>query len=115
VAYQMLRESSRCESFKCNLGDEAMDLPSLRLPIPGLAHGANFEHAHIENAQMIITKSELEAIFDDQVEKLAKLIDEQLASLQTTKPAERVTYMVLSGGLGSSPYLQKKFTARYQA
>jgi molecular chaperone DnaK (HSP70) len=114
VAYQMLRESSRFESFKCNLGDEAMDLPSLRLPIPGLPYEAEVESLHVENSQMIITQQELRAIFDDQIEKLFNLIDEQLYHLQRTRPTERLTYMILSGGLGSSPYLQKKFASRYQ-
>ncbi|OQV00389.1 hypothetical protein CLAIMM_05890 [Cladophialophora immunda] len=114
AAYRMLRESSRFESFKCNLGDEAMDLPSLRLPIPGLPFGTNIESAHVEDSQMIITKQEVQAIFDDQVERLADLIDEQLIHLQSTKPAENITYMVLSGGLGSSPYLQKRLMARYK-
>ncbi|EXJ73469.1 uncharacterized protein A1O5_03230 [Cladophialophora psammophila CBS 110553] len=114
AAYRMLRENSRFESFKCNLGDEAMDLPSLRLPIPGLPYGTNFEFVGVEDSQMIIMKEEVQAIFDDQVEKLTNLIDEQLTHLQTTKPTEQVAYMVLSGGLGSSPYLQKRLTARYQ-
>jgi hypothetical protein len=114
VAYKMLRESSRFESFKCNLGDEAMDMPSLRLPIPDLASGAEVESPYVESSQMIITKQELQSIFDDQIEKLTGLIDEQLAELQTANPAEKLTYMVLSGGFGSSPYLQKKLTAHYR-
>jgi hypothetical protein len=114
VAYRMLRESSRFESFKCNLGDEAMDMPSLRLPIAGLAYRADVESPYMDGSQMIITKQELQSIFDDQIEKLTGLIDEQLAHLQTANPAESLTYMVLSGGLGSSPYLQKKLIARYR-
>jgi hypothetical protein len=114
VAFRMLRESSRFESFKCNLGDEAMDLPSLRLPVPGLAYGTNLEVAHIEDSQMIITKDELQKIFDDQVSKIVSLIDEQLAILQKTNPQETITYLILSGGLGSSPYLQMKLREHYQ-
>lgn len=115
VAFKMLRESSRFESFKCNLGDEAMDLPSLRLPVPGLAYGINLEMAHIEDSQMILTKEELQKVFDDQVFKIVNLIDEQLAVLQKTHPQEKITYLILSGGLGSSPYLQMKLKEHYKA
>lgn len=115
VAFRMLRESSRFESFKCNLGDEAMDLPSLRLPVPGLAYGTNLEIAHIEDSQMIITKDELQKVFDDQIFKIVNLIDEQLATLQKTNPQETITYLILSGGLGSSPYLQMKLREHYKA
>jgi hypothetical protein len=114
IAFRMLRESSRFESFKCNLGDEAMDLPSLRLPVPGLAYGTDLEHAHIQDSQMIITKEEVQKVFDDQVSKIVNLIDEQLAILQRTKPQETITYLILSGGLGSSPYLQMKLREHYK-
>jgi hypothetical protein len=114
IAHRMLRESSRFESFKCNFGDAAMDLPTLRIPVPGLEYGKDYGSAHIEGSHMIIQKEELRGIFDDQIEKIMALIEEQLATLQNMNPSEEITYLVLSGGLGSSPYLQKVLQARYE-
>lgn len=114
IAHRMLRESSRFESFKCNFGDAAMDLPTLRIPVPELEYGKDYGSAHIEGSHMIIQKEELRGIFDDQIEKIMALIEEQLAILQNINPREEITYLVLSGGLGSSPYLQKVLQARYE-
>lgn len=114
IAHQMLRDGSRFESFKCNLGDEAMDLPALRLTVPGLAPGSDSTYPFIENSQMIITKQELQSIFDKQIEKIINLIDHQLIQLEKLCPGEAITYLVLSGGLGSSPYLQMKLRSHYE-
>ena len=112
VAHRMIKEGSRFESFKCNLGDEAMDLPTLRLTIPGLGPGLNVS-PYIENSQIIISKSQIEAIFDAQIERICDLIDDQLSQLERAHPREVVTYLVLSGGLGSSAYLQRSLRQRY--
>lgn len=112
VANKMIKEKSRFESFKCNLGDDVMDLPTLRLSIPGVPAGLTVK-PHIENSQLILFKSEIEQIFDAQVERLCELIDGQLYQLEKSRPGELITYLVLSGGLGSSPYLQQKLRQRY--
>lgn len=91
-----------------------MDLPTLRIPVPGLVYGQDYECAHVEKSDMIITKEELQDIFDTQIDKIIALIDEQLLTLQSSSPQENVAYLVLSGGLGSSPYLQKGLRARYE-
>lgn len=108
----MLEVGSRFESFKCNLGDEAMGLPSLRLTIPGLLPGLN--HApYVENSQIIISKQELEAVFNKQVAKVCSLIANYLSQVNRFHPDESVTYLVLSGSLGSSVYLRKILRQRY--
>lgn len=112
TAHRMLREGSRFESFKCNLGDEAVDLPTLRLNIPGLNPDICVS-PYIENAQMIIGRQEIESIFDAQVERICDLIDNQLFQLAKTHPNELITYLVLSGGLGSSAYLHESLRQRY--
>lgn len=112
TAHRMLKEGSRFESFKCNLGDEAMDLPTLRLTIPGLIPEINIS-PYIENSQIILSKREIEAIFDAQIDRICDLIDDQLFQLEKSYPHELVTYLVLSGGLGSSAYLQKRLREKY--
>ncbi|KAK5086586.1 hypothetical protein LTR05_003754 [Lithohypha guttulata] len=112
TARRMLREGSRFESFKCNLGDEAMDLPTLRLTIPGIAPGLDVP-PHIENSQIVLDKREIESIFDAQVERICDLIDDQLYQLEKAHPHEIVNFLVLSGGLGSSAYLQQSLRRKY--
>lgn len=112
VAHKMIKEKSRFESFKCNLGDGVMDLPTLRLSIPDAAAGLTVK-PYIENSQIILLRSEIEQIFDVQVERLCGLIDQQLHQLEKSRPDELITYLILSGGLGSSPYLQNKLRQKY--
>jgi len=114
IAHRMMREGSRFESFKCNFGDEAMDLPTLRLHIPGLAPGLDFDLAHIQDSTMIITQEELRRIFDEQLNKMIGLIDQQLKLLQQTQSNESIADLVLSGGLGSSPYIYQRLKSRYE-
>ena len=112
IAEQMMR--GRFERFKCAFGSEASNMPSLPLYVPGLPPGFDFPQARIMDSKMIITKDELQRVFDDQLEKMYRLIDEQLKRLQTSHARENVSFLVLSGGLGSSPYIQKKLKSRYE-
>lgn len=112
VTNRMIKDKSRFESFKCNIGDDVMDLPTLRLSIPGVPTGLTVR-PYIENSQLILYKREIEQIFDTQVNRLYELIDDQLSQLERARPGEIISYLVLSGGFGSSPYLQKRLRQRY--
>lgn len=48
------------------------------------------------------------------IDKIFELIDEQLTHLDTSRPNEQVSYVILSGGLGSSPYLFESMKTRYE-
>lgn len=56
----------------------------------------------------------LQRIFDEQVDKIQKLLDEQFRELHEEHPEEQVSYLVLSGGLGSSPYVRDRIRKRYE-
>lgn len=56
----------------------------------------------------------MQRIFDEQISKICELIDGQLKLVQNHYPGENVSYLVLSGGLGSSPYVQKRIRQRYE-
>jgi hypothetical protein len=60
-----------------------------------------------------ISRADLERLFDNQVEKIFRLIDDQLGSLHQKMPEEVVTHLILSGGLGQSPYVQHRLKDRY--
>ena len=57
---------------------------------------------------------DLQRIFDDQIDRTCSLIDEQLRAMQLSHAGESVAYLVLSGGLGSSPYVQKRVREHYE-
>ncbi|USW48993.1 hypothetical protein Slin15195_G023120 [Septoria linicola] len=42
------------------------------------------------------------------------LIDQQLQIVQNSHPREQISYLILPGGLSSSPYVQKRARARYE-
>lgn len=55
----------------------------------------------------------MRALFDHQIKKLFALIDNQLKSLSQKMPEENISHLVLSGGLGQSPYVQQRLRDRY--
>ncbi|KAF9634279.1 hypothetical protein BFW01_g5174 [Lasiodiplodia theobromae] len=111
IAEQMIR--GRFESFKCDFGSEASEMDEIPLPIPGMEPGHDFPGSRIRNSRMIILKEELQHLFDEQIEKILRIIDRQLEKLQHTHSQE-VSYIIVSGGLGSSPYLRRRLRDRYQ-
>jgi hypothetical protein len=104
----------RFETFKCSFGHETMNISELLLPIPGMNGGLDFPYASVRDSKMIITKDELQRIFDEQIEKILKLIDDQMLRLQASHPREQISYLVMSGGFGSSPYLKQRLRKRYE-
>ncbi|KXT18312.1 hypothetical protein AC579_958 [Pseudocercospora musae] len=101
-------------TFKCSFGVEGMNIPKLFMPIPGLAPNLDFFEVGIESSKLVMTTDELRSIFDEQLEKMFGLIDQQLQIVQNTHPREHISYLVLSGGFGSSPYVQRRARARYE-
>lgn len=101
------------EMFKCSFGSPGMDVPRLFLPIPDLQPGLDFRQAMIQDSKMTVTREELQAVFDDQVDKMCNLIDGQIKIVREKHPGVPISYLVLSGGLGSSPYVQSRIKACY--
>lgn len=76
-------------------------------------------------------RNDIETIFDLQINNLLNLIDEQLDTVSQNEPGIQIvslpkvyelvnilttfrkSYLVLSGGLGSSAYLKKRFESYY--
>lgn len=104
ITAKMMRD--RFETFKCSFGSPGMDVPKLLLPIPGVAAGLDLPHANIEDSKMVITRyvcialivkrwltygrTELQAIFDEQFDKMCDLIDSQLRIVRESHAGETV-------------------------
>ena len=112
VAEQMM--VGRFERFKCNFGAPGTDIPYLLLDVPDLPPHANIPQADIVNSRIAITSETLKRVFNEQVDRMVAFIDEQVNALHSQKPGERVNYLVLSGGLGSSPYVQRRLRDHFR-
>jgi len=112
IAEKMMQ--GRFERFKCTFGTSAANLPALVLEIPGMPAGTNYPPADIQNSRLSISQTTLQKLFDEQVDAMIRLLTEQLVALQIVAPGERVSYLVLSGGLGSSQYVRDRLKQYFQ-
>jgi len=112
VAEKMMQ--GRFERFKCTFGTSAANLPALVLEVPGLPAGTNIPRAGIQNSRISISQYFLRELFDEQVQAMISLLRNQIVSLQASAPGERVAYLVLSGGLGSSQYVRDQIKHYFQ-
>lgn len=83
------------------------------LDVKALAGSQTFPQADIVNSRMRIERETLKGIFDTQVASMFELIEERLGVLAEEFPEEQLSYIILSGGLGSSPYLFEQMENRY--
>lgn len=112
VAKKMMLE--RFETYKCSFGSAASTGIDLFLRVPGMSDGLDFPNASIRDSKMVITQLELQAVFDEQIEKIFTFLDGQIQKLQRSHPGESISFLVMSGGLGGSPYLRQRLRNRYQ-
>ena len=120
----------RFERIKCSYGTAASSaLPTIPLEIPGLEAGYSIPHANIEGSKMVITTEELKLLFDMQIDRMLSVIDEQFDRMHENHPGTRTvetlrprsllhadlckSYLVLSGGLGCSPYVRDCLRSYY--
>lgn len=115
AAWEMAR-SGEFQNSKCDYGARDNSL-TFSVPIPRIPSNYYYSNGEFDviNGQMLFTKDELKNLFDNQTEKIFKLIDAQLHKLNVLSPELEVGHLVLSGGLGQSPYVQQRLKARYGA
>ncbi|PGH23948.1 hypothetical protein AJ80_02010 [Polytolypa hystricis UAMH7299] len=114
IAWKMI--SGRFQRFKCSFGEDAIStLPSLKLDVPTLGRGSSFPEAEIYNGQMSIAREEIQRCFDDKIDDMCDFIDVQLDRMHLMHPFEHMSYLVLSGGFGSSAYVRQRLCARYSS
>ncbi|KAF2156898.1 actin-like ATPase domain-containing protein [Myriangium duriaei CBS 260.36] len=89
-------------------------VPEFTLDVKGLSGTHSFPEAGIINSKMSISRIVLKDIFDEQLAKIFELIDNRLDLMQQETPTKQVSYIILSGGLGSSPYFYEELQKRYQ-
>ncbi|OXV08034.1 hypothetical protein Egran_04203 [Elaphomyces granulatus] len=101
------------QSIKTRFGDDLeTKLPERRLSlrVPGLDGRFSHERAGISNGRMNFTRTEIQQLFDKNLKEIFSFIGNQLSRI---KSHERVTHFVISGGLGSSKYVQRRIVETY--
>ena len=112
AAWEMMRGRD-FQNTKCDHG-EAEEAPEFLVSVPKLRYDyADDASRIVHGGQMSFTKEDLRAIFDRQIDKLFRLIDNQLRGLSERLPHKTVSHLVLSGGLGQSPYVQQRLREQY--
>ncbi|KAI1611880.1 hypothetical protein EDD37DRAFT_651436 [Exophiala viscosa] len=104
----------RFERFKCSFGVVGTTPPKLFLPVTGLSAGSDFPHAGIKDSQIEVSRDLVKGLFEEQAEGIIELITEQLQALKRFRPGERVTYLIMSGGLSASQYIQERVKSHFE-
>ncbi|KKZ68450.1 hypothetical protein EMCG_05909 [[Emmonsia] crescens] len=91
--------------------ESALDEKPIR--VRGLPKSYHNPEAGFKNGRIILTNSDIRRLFEEQIQRIFRMIDEQLERIEELTPPEEVTHFVLSGGLGSSPYVQDRFKIQY--
>ncbi|KAJ5287537.1 hypothetical protein N7478_003223 [Penicillium angulare] len=105
--------SGRFQRLKCAFGTEVVQTPWLTLDIPQLESDAGFPDAQIFNGQMRIPWEELQNCFDTKIDEISALLDGHIRNMYAKFPDDQITYTILSGGFGSSPYVRQRLLDKY--
>ena len=97
---------------KFTLGSKVSTKP-FGVPVRGLPPDFSHKDSDIEFGKLMFTPKTLAAFFDERLKVIFEAVDTQLGNLDNLYENRRVDYMILSGGLGSSPYVKKKLEERY--
>jgi hypothetical protein len=116
LAFKLSR-STAFRSIKHKFGTGSGDQPEYKLALDRLGLGISQEFSHpglrVERGRIIFSRAEIQALFDNQIRGIVRRIDEQLAWMSTNRSSQPVRYLVLSGGLGGSPYVKTQLDAQY--
>ncbi|KAE8141241.1 hypothetical protein BDV38DRAFT_237622 [Aspergillus pseudotamarii] len=105
--------SGRFQRLKCAFGTDAILTPWLKLDVPTLGTILDLPEAEIYNGQMHIAWEEIKDCFDLMVNKMCTLLDGHIKRMHAKYPGDQITYLVLSGGFGSSPYIRQCLIDRF--
>ncbi|KAM4054455.1 Hsp70 family chaperone [Hirsutella rhossiliensis] len=107
VAVRMAR-SHHFLNLKHKFGEILYMQSVWKIPMDGVSHAFNHDGLGIENGCFLVTKEQMQSLFDTQIEGLKKEIKAQLDWLSENGHPDLVEFVVLSGGLGSSCYVRDR-------
>ncbi|CAN8102288.1 unnamed protein product [Discula destructiva] len=106
---EKLVRSEKFKTAKHKLGEQVFNSPVYRLPMEGMDFKFGHEGARIESGRFLVTREEMQSLFDPHIASMLKKIREQLELVQLKAFGNpQVKYMILCGGLGSSAYVRER-------
>ncbi|KAG8717674.1 hypothetical protein FRC09_013911 [Ceratobasidium sp. 395] len=91
-------EHSVKRNFCDSAGDQAVEITGSRINHPSIG---------IQSGRMALSESVVESFFEDCVNEITASVDDQIKETN-------VSYMLLVGGFGDSPFLLQRFRTRYE-
>ncbi|KAF3063543.1 putative hsp70 family chaperone protein [Daldinia childiae] len=103
-----LVKSERYRTTKHKFGERVYQSTCYKLPLDGVPYNLNHSGAQIELGKIVVSWEEMQSLFDPHVEGIMKKIYEQLDWMLANGINRPISYMILSGGLGSSKYVRDR-------
>ncbi|KAI1393154.1 uncharacterized protein F4822DRAFT_383686 [Hypoxylon trugodes] len=105
---ERLVKSERYRTTKHKFGERVYQSNCYKLILDGVPFNLSHSDARIELGRIVISWEEMQSLFDPHVESIMKKIHEQLNWMQANGVNRPISYMILSGGLGSSKYVRDR-------
>ncbi|KAK3995245.1 hypothetical protein QBC44DRAFT_284471 [Cladorrhinum sp. PSN332] len=113
-AATIMMHSDEFQTWKHEFGKvKESQFSVVRVTVPIIKGGMADKEAGITDGKMNFTHKDFQSLFDPQVNGIVKFIQDMINKVAETKPDEKPHYLVLSGGLGSSAYVQQKLRAAF--
>ncbi|KAI1409476.1 hypothetical protein F5Y13DRAFT_169905 [Hypoxylon sp. FL1857] len=105
---ERLVKSERYRTTKHKFGERVYQSNCYKLPLDGVPFNLSHGEARIELGRIVISWEEMQSLFDPHVESIMRKIYEQLNWMQANGVNRPISYLILSGGLGSSKYVRDR-------
>ncbi|PSS00642.1 hypothetical protein BD289DRAFT_360782 [Coniella lustricola] len=104
-----LVRSEKFKTTKHKFGEKVYSTATYKLPMEGMGFKFNHKGAGIESGRLLVTREEMQSLFDPHIKSMLNKIREQLNFVQLKAFGNpQVKYLILSGGLGSSAYVRER-------
>ncbi|KAL9612600.1 MAG: hypothetical protein Q9167_002806 [Letrouitia subvulpina] len=91
TAWQMSQD--RFQYHKCAFGTTEGTHEKFRMKIPDFPTSRNFPDACIESKFMMFTREDMSKLFDEQLEGIYSILDNQLSYLKKEKPSRQIIFL----------------------
>ncbi|KAH9992387.1 hypothetical protein F4779DRAFT_609220 [Xylariaceae sp. FL0662B] len=105
---ERLVKSERFRTTKHKFGEHVYRSTCYKLTLDGVPFNLNHSGAGIEMGKIVLSWEEIQSLFDPHVESIMRKIREQLNWMESNAINQPVSYVILSGGLGSSKYVRDR-------
>ncbi|CAJ2506693.1 Uu.00g078790.m01.CDS01 [Anthostomella pinea] len=105
---ERLVKSERFRTVKHKFGEKVYANNAYKLVLDGVPFNLNHPAAGIELGRIVVSWEEMQSLFDPHIESIMRKIQEQLDWMQMNNIDRPISYMILSGGLGSSKYVRDR-------